>query len=728
MARILIILPVLQLLLVSISSAQIVIDPAPQVLLVNRDIRAITVPAGSAAILIPFSADPAPGGGDLFDVVSSKPGGIITLILPSGIEINASNATAQGFSYTIIPEGAFTNTLIPSALATSGTHTLIQLPPSSPPGTYQVKVNASTVTSDTLIIASYFSSSSVRAGLLTDSPLYRLGDTVLLVGILFDGSTPVAPLGTTVTASIGDPSDAATPPIQITLQDSGTFDAAPGDGIYTGTHTASQAGRFSAAMQATGISGSGVTFSRTASTTFRVLRPLASFDSFSDVGVDDNSNGAIDRVVVTANVNVQTAGRYQFGVSLEANNAAQIKASTIATLSAGGAQQVAVSFSATEVFGLGVNGPYVMKDAVLTYQDDPDTPVVDFRENAGNTSAYLLSSLDRGPLFFTGQNAATGVDTNGNSKFDILRIQAGVFASRTGFYQWSGRLVDPFGTEIDFFSSSGSLSVGNNTITFDFNGSKIGQNCENGPYAVRSVLLFGAGTSVIIQELFRTQAFSVNEFENTAGCNRSPIAKAGPDQTVECSSPNGTLVTLDGSGSSDPDGDVLSFEWRDTANNLIGMTPAVGLTLPLGTHTFTLTVDDGQGGTASDSVVITVHDTIAPTLNFTLTPNVLFPPNHKLVQIDGAIQVSDICDPSPTIVLVSISSNEPDNGLGDGDTASDIQGDSMGTDDRSFLLRAERGGTGTGRIYTVRYRAMDASGNMTFATAEVTVPHDRRTR
>jgi endo-1,4-beta-xylanase len=75
------------------------------------------------------------------------------------------------------------------------------------------------------------------------------------------------------------------------------------------------------------------------------------------------------------------------------------------------------------------------------------------------------------------------------------------------------------------------------------------------------------------------------------------------------------------------------------------------------------------------------------------------------------------------VELVSITSNEADNGLGDGDTSDDIQGASYGTDDRQFLLRAERSGTGSGRIYTVTYSATDASGNATETTDEVTVPH-----
>jgi len=41
-----------------------------------------------------------------------------------------------------------------------------------------------------------------------------------------------------------------------------------------------------------------------------------------------------------------------------------------------------------------------------------------------------------------------------------------------------------------------------------------------------------------------------------------------------------------------------------------------------------------------------------------------------------------------------------------------------------FLLRAERAGTGDGRVYTITYRAIDAAGNSAEASCVVTVPHD----
>ncbi len=118
---------------------------------------------------------------------------------------------------------------------------------------------------------------------------------------------------------------------------------------------------------------------------------------------------------------------------------------------------------------------------------------------------------------------------------------------------------------------------------------------------------------------------------------------------------------------------------------------------------------------------LSVCDEIAPTLEVSVTPDMLWPPNHKYVTVVPTITVSDNFDPNPMVTLVSVESNEPDDGLGDGDTPNDIVINSDGT----FSLRAERSGTGDGRIYTITYQATDACGNSTQATATVRVPHDK---
>lgn len=95
--------------------------------------------------------------------------------------------------------------------------------------------------------------------------------------------------------------------------------------------------------------------------------------------------------------------------------------------------------------------------------------------------------------------------------------------------------------------------------------------------------------------------------------------------------------------------------------------------------------------------VLKLNDTVAPTLSISVDKPLLNKPNHKMNAIEVTLDGNDSGSGVKTIVLTSITSNEDENGLGDGNTSEDIQGAEFGTEDTSFLLRAERSGKGTGR-------------------------------
>jgi hypothetical protein len=68
--------------------------------------------------------------------------------------------------------------------------------------------------------------------------------------------------------------------------------------------------------------------------------------------------------------------------------------------------------------------------------------------------------------------------------------------------------------------------------------------------------------------------------------------------------------------------------------------------------------------------------------------------------------------------IFSVSSNEPVNDQGDGNTDFDWQIKGPLTVD----LRAERSGTGSGRIYTITVQCTDKNGNLARSAVKVTVP------
>jgi hypothetical protein len=205
--------------------------------------------------------------------------------------------------------------------------------------------------------------------------------------------------------------------------------------------------------------------------------------------------------------------------------------------------------------------------------------------------------------------------------------------------------------------------------------------------------------------------------------NRLPNCNAGGPYRTECTGQT-TSVTLNGTGSLDPDGDPMTYTWSGTfaGGTATGATPAVQFS-GFGSFGVHLGVSDDFGGTAGCSSSVAVVDTTPPTIaSVSASPNILWPPNHKMVPVNVNVVSSDICDPVLTCRIFSVSSNEPVNGLGDGDTAPDWEI----TGDRTLNLRSERSGTGSGRIYTITVACTDTSGNSTSRATTVSVPRDQK--
>ncbi len=116
------------------------------------------------------------------------------------------------------------------------------------------------------------------------------------------------------------------------------------------------------------------------------------------------------------------------------------------------------------------------------------------------------------------------------------------------------------------------------------------------------------------------------------------------------------------------------------------------------------------------------HDVVAPAIaSVGATPNVLWPPNHKMVPVTIAVSASDACS-NVTSNIVGVTSDEPVDGRGDGHTSPDW----IVTGPLTLLVRSERSGTGDGRVYTVTINAADVSGNVATAATTILVPHDQR--
>ena len=151
--------------------------------------------------------------------------------------------------------------------------------------------------------------------------------------------------------------------------------------------------------------------------------------------------------------------------------------------------------------------------------------------------------------------------------------------------------------------------------------------------------------------LFGVAGTTVSPMIVKAVLDPPPTADAGADAFFAATSASGAVATLDASASSDPEGDALTYTWRDAASAIVGTTAIVSPTVPFGVHAYTLTVTDSHGNTASDSVVVTVEDVLTITVG---TP----PASGATYTFGQTVSASYTCADSAGI-LASCTGNVP---------------------------------------------------------------------
>lgn len=272
--------------------------------------------------------------------------------------------------------------------------------------------------------------------------------------------------------------------------------------------------------------------------------------------------------------------------------------------------------------------------------------------------------------------------------------------------------TSPSGAEV-VLNASASSDPYNDTLTYNWawaGGSVVG---------VTPTVVFSAGTTNVTLMVSDGQLNATDTVVIIVQDTTPPFVDAGEDVTVEQESPAGTQVTLNGYAIDDADTE-LDYVWSENETVLGNETELIHTFSP-GIHVLMLNATDDSGNTGTDTVTVTVVDTTPPEVTVSVSPDSLWPPNHKYVQVEATVTAQDAGDPSPTITFILVTSSEPDNGKGDGNTVIDI----VIIDDYTFEFRAERSGNGEGRVYTITYQATDASGNSAQASATVIVNHNQ---
>lgn len=214
--------------------------------------------------------------------------------------------------------------------------------------------------------------------------------------------------------------------------------------------------------------------------------------------------------------------------------------------------------------------------------------------------------------------------------------------------------------------------------------------------------------------------------------NQAPSAAVAPVDGPECGRP----ILLDGSGSSDPDDlpgrltDIVEWVWThvsDGAASVLGTGPVISVELARGPQSIALEAKDHAGATSRAQLEIVVGDTTPPALTLRADPASI-PDRERYVGVDIDVTAHDACGGAIEIRLESVEHNEVErapNGIGSG--ARDdpgraaVQDAELGADDRHVELLGRDLPRAPQRIYTLRYSARDADGNVSMASVEVPV-------
>ena len=222
---------------------------------------------------------------------------------------------------------------------------------------------------------------------------------------------------------------------------------------------------------------------------------------------------------------------------------------------------------------------------------------------------------------------------------------------------------------------------------------------------------FALGTTTVTCTATNAGGSDSDSFNVTVVDTTAPILTLPDDITTEATSAAGAEVNYLTSATDLVDTDVA-----------VQCTPASGDTFALGTTTVSCSATDDSGNTATGTFDVTVVDSTPPLiLSVEATPNVLWPPNHKMVDISVVVVAVDAVDPNPVSRIISVSSSQPVNGTGDGDVAPDWEI----TGPLTVKLRSERS-QGIDRTYTITVESVDDAGNASTATTTVIVSQGRR--
>ena len=211
----------------------------------------------------------------------------------------------------------------------------------------------------------------------------------------------------------------------------------------------------------------------------------------TDAGLDTDvpPNGLYDYLVISVGVSVTTAGGFFLFVSIYDNTGTTFitQGQTIVNLGTG-SNVVDVRIVGYEIWRSGFDGPYQAQIVLL------NNSFAFLGFNPYTTGVYLATSFEPVPARFAPPHSDVGVDTDTDTRFDYLAVDAMVNAAKAGMYTVSGSLYDsPPTTFIASATNTTSLPAGTGPVRLRFSSTDIRVAGLNGPYDIDLTLTSATG-------------------------------------------------------------------------------------------------------------------------------------------------------------------------------------------------------------------------------------------
>jgi hypothetical protein len=210
-----------------------------------------------------------------------------------------------------------------------------------------------------------------------------------------------------------------------------------------------------------------------------------------------------------------------------------------------------------------------------------------------------------------------------------------------------------------------------------------------------------------------------SELTATSGdCNEANPA-INPGTVLTITAPAAKTVNADAGTCTASNVSLGTAVWSNNCS-VLTVTNNAPSVFPKGQTVVIWTVSDAAGHSATASQTVTVADNQQPVITGAYPDiTVLWPPNHKMKEVVINYTATDNCGVTTTL---SVSSNEPVAGTGNGDLSPDWEV----IDNHHVRLRAEKSKVNDDRIYTITITATDAGGNTAGSAVTVTVPHNNQ--